>query len=143
MVSLQRLAITEIHMHATRQARVEAAYRSHDVDAFELVWTVVLEDRRVLHGVLIGPGGSVNITRVRVPRGRRIRMVICNFAVANNYVMRENPANRFMKTASDCILRHFEVRPGFRISFMHFSQRLFRKIQSGAGSVNLELSSLT
>src|ERR1700723_3745725 len=143
MVSLQRLAITEIHVHATRQARVEATYRSHDVDPFELVWAVVLEDRRVLHRVFIGPGRSVNIAWVRVPRGRRIRMVICNFAVANNYVMREHSAHRLVEATSDGILRHFEVRPGFRIALMQLSQRLFGKIQSGAGSVNLEVSSRT
>src|ERR1700719_1840225 len=118
MVSLQRLTITEIHVHTTRQARVEAPDRSHDVDAFEFVGTVILKDRRVLHRIFIRSGRSVNIAWICVPRGRWIRMVICNFAVTNNYVMREHSANRFVEATSYGVLWHFEVRPGFRISFM-------------------------
>src|ERR1700730_2367695 len=139
MVGLQRFSIAEIHVHSTRQTRIETAHRPHDVDTLELVGTVILEDRCVLHGVFIGSGRSVDITRVCVPRCRWIRMVVGNFAVANDHVMRKHAADGFVETASDGVLWNFEVRTGFRAALMHFRQCLFCKIQSSAGGVNLEV----
>src|SRR5580704_15412671 len=43
---LEHLAAAEVHVHAARQARVEAAHGAHDVDALEVVRRVLLEDRR-------------------------------------------------------------------------------------------------
>src|SRR5438874_595522 len=52
---LEQLAAAVVHVDAARQARVEAAHRAHDVDTLELVRPVLLEERRVLHGVLVRP----------------------------------------------------------------------------------------
>src|SRR5690606_41288912 len=49
----QRAALAEVHVDAAGQARVEAADRAHDVDALEVLRPVLLEDRHVLHGVLV------------------------------------------------------------------------------------------
>src|SRR2546429_4794262 len=45
---------SEVHVHPAGQARVEAADSPHDVDALEVVGLVLLEDRGVLHRVLVG-----------------------------------------------------------------------------------------
>ena len=50
---LSVLPVAQVHVHAARQARVEAAHRAHDVDAAEVVLAVLLEDRLALHRVLV------------------------------------------------------------------------------------------
>ena len=63
VVRFDGLPVAEIHMHATRQTRIEAAHSAHDVDAFEFVWPVLLEDRRVLHRVLIRSWRAIHVPR--------------------------------------------------------------------------------
>src|SRR6185503_18595313 len=70
-----RLAVAHVHVDAARQARVEAPHRPHDVDALEVVRSVLLEDRHVLHRVLVRPRGAVAVARARVPGRRRVRVV--------------------------------------------------------------------
>src|SRR5262249_16103449 len=50
------LALPEVHVHPARQAGIEAPHRAHDVDALEVLASVLLEDLQPLHGVLVGPG---------------------------------------------------------------------------------------
>ena len=100
-MGFEHLSIAEVHMDAARQAGIETPHGAHDVDALEFVRAVFLEDRRVLHRVLVGPGRSVNIARIRVPRRRRIGMVIGDLAVANDDVMRQDAAHRFVEAAAD------------------------------------------
>ena len=57
---LPHLALAAVHVHAAGQARIERAHRPHDVHALELVRAVLLEDRRVLHRVLVGPRRAVS-----------------------------------------------------------------------------------
>src|SRR5690348_9747745 len=76
MMRLQNLTVAEIHMHATRQTRIEAAHRTHDVDTLEVIRPVLLEDRRVLNRVFVWTRRAVDVARIRVPRSRRIRMVV-------------------------------------------------------------------
>src|SRR5271163_2230056 len=64
---LAHLALA-VHVHPARQARIEAVHRAHDVDPLEVLRTVLLEDRRVLHGVLVGPRRAVYVAGVAVPR---------------------------------------------------------------------------
>ena len=87
MFLLQDLAVAEIHVDAAGQTGIEAAHRAHDIDALEFVRTVLLKDRRVLHRVFVRSRRAVNIARIRVPRRRRIRMVVGDLAVANDHVM--------------------------------------------------------
>src|SRR5579862_8682361 len=108
-------------MHAAWQARIEAAYCAHDVDAFELVRTVLLKQWGVLHGIFVRPRGAVNVTRVGVPARRRIRMIVGNLAVTNDHMMREHAAHSLVESAGDCVLGHLERRPGFRAPAMSSS----------------------
>src|SRR5277367_1159007 len=111
---LQNLAVAQIHVHAARQARIKAAHGAHDVDALELVRPVLLKDWRVLHRVFVGTRRSINVPRIGVPRRRRIRMVVCDFSIANHYVVRKDPAYRFVEATTNGVLRHGEFipRPG-------------------------------
>src|SRR3984885_15800067 len=67
-------APTGVHVHAARYAWVERPNRPHDVDPLEVLGAVLLEDRRVLHGVLVGPGRPVHVAGARVPGRRRGRL---------------------------------------------------------------------
>src|ERR1700722_5737064 len=121
-------------MHAARQTRIEAAYRAHDIDSLEFVRPVLLEDRGILHRVLVRTRSAVNIAGISIPGRRRIRMVICDLALLNYYVMREHAANRFVEAAANRFLRYFELRPGLGVSSVQLRKRLFHEMQSGASS---------
>src|SRR5271170_6198134 len=140
MVGLQHLAIAEIHVHAARQTRIEAAYGAHDVDALEFVRPILFEDRRVLHRILVRARGSVNIARIGVPGRGRIRMIVCDFAVANYDVVREYSAHRFVEAAGNRVVRNFEVVPGFRPPGVQFRESLLGEIKRAASRVTLEVS---
>src|SRR3954447_20836464 len=88
---LQGLAVAEVHVDATRQARVEAAHRAHDVNALEVVRAVLLEDGRVLDGVLVGAGRAEAVAGAAVPRRRRIRVVVGDQPILDHHVVRERP----------------------------------------------------
>ena len=139
MFLLQDLAVAEIHVDAARQTRIEAAHRAHDVDALEVVRTVLLEDRRVLHRVFVGSRRAVDIARIRVPRRRRIRMIVRDLAVADDHVMRQDAAHRFVETAADRFVRNFEWCEGRGASGVHFLHCLFEEVERAAGGVSLEV----
>src|ERR1700679_3715306 len=101
MELFDHLARTDVHVDAAGEARVEAADCPHDVDPFEILGTVLLEDRGVLHGIFIRPWRAVNIAWVGIPRSRRIGVVVGNLALANHYVVRENAADRLVEAAAD------------------------------------------
>ncbi len=103
-------------MNAARQTRVETSDGSHYVYTFEVIGSVFLENRRVLHGIFIRSGHSVNVARIGVPRSRRIRMIIGDFAFADDDVMRQNAAHGFVETAADCFFGNFKFRPRFGVS---------------------------
>src|SRR5271154_3646749 len=113
MVGLQHLAIAEIHVHPARQTRIEAAHGAHDVDTLEFVRPILFEDRSVLHRILVWPRRPVNIPRIGIPGRWRIRMIVCDFAVANYDVVREYSAHRFVESAGNGVVRNFEFIPGF------------------------------
>src|SRR5215471_14842072 len=101
-------------MNAAGQTRIETAHGAHDVYALEIFGAVLLEDRRILHGILVGSRSTVNITRVGVPRRRRIWVIISDFTITNNDMVREYAAHGFVETAADCFFRHLELIPGLR-----------------------------
>src|ERR1700720_4208882 len=123
-MSFEQLSVAQIHVYSARQARVKTPHRPHNVDALELVWAIFLENWGVLHGILVRPWCSRDVARIRVPGRRRVWMVVRDFAVANDYVMRQNTANRFVEAAADGILRHGELRPGFGPSSVQLRQCL-------------------
>src|SRR5277367_68003 len=101
MMSLQDLPVPQVHVHAAGQARVETAYRAHDINSLEFIGTVFFEDRRILHRVLVRPWSSVNIPWVGIPWSGRIGMVVGDFAILNNNVVREHAADGFVEAAAD------------------------------------------
>jgi hypothetical protein len=61
-----------------RASRDRSPHGPHDVDTFEIVWTILLEDRCVLPHPRKGPGVCCDISRISVPGRRWIWMVIGN-----------------------------------------------------------------
>src|SRR2546423_15680393 len=98
MTRLDGLAFAEIHVHAARQTRIEAPDRAHDIDALERVAAVLLEDWHVLNRVLVGARRAIDIPRARIPRRRRIRVVVGNIAIVDDELMRQIAALRFRES---------------------------------------------
>jgi hypothetical protein len=67
-------------------------------------------------------------------------MVIGDLAVADDHVMREHAAHRFVEAAADGFLRHLEVVPGLGAAGVQFRQRLLDKMQRGRRRIGLEVS---
>src|SRR4051812_31543428 len=101
MMSLQHAAIPQIHVNTAWQTGIETAHRSHDVDAFEFVGSVLFKNRRVLNGIFIRSWSTQRIARAGVPWRGRIRMVIGNFPIPNDDMMREHTAHCFMESAGN------------------------------------------
>ena len=78
---LQHLAIAQVHVNTAGQAWIEASDCPHDIDALEVFRTVFLEDRCVLHRVFVRPGRAKAVTRVGVPGGWRIGMIVGDLVV--------------------------------------------------------------
>src|ERR1700751_4123131 len=87
MMRLQHFSIPEVHMHAARQAWVETAHGTHDVDTLEFIGSVLFEDRRILNRIFVRPRRSVDIPWVRIPGSWRVGMIIRYFVISNHYVM--------------------------------------------------------
>src|SRR3974390_1601580 len=101
MVRLENPAIAEIHVDAARQAWIEAAHRTHDIDSLELGRAVFLEDRSILHCIFIRPRRAVRVAWIGIPGCRRIGMIVRDLVPADHHVMRKNPAYRFVEAAAD------------------------------------------
>src|SRR5690242_19987322 len=134
---LSHLAGARVHEHAARQARIEAAHGAHDVDALEVVRAVLLEDRRVLDGVLVRAGGTEGVPRAGVPRRRWVRLVVRDLAVADHHVVRQHPAGRLVEAAADGLLGHLELAPRLRPSRPHLLQRALQAVQPHQRRVGL------
>src|SRR4051812_39194470 len=106
MARLQDLTLAEIHVNAAGQAWIETAHRAHDVNTLEVFGTVLLEDWRVLHSILVRPWSSMVIARARIPRRRRIRMIIGDLAIANHDVVRQNSADSLVESTADRVFRN-------------------------------------
>src|SRR5215510_16096202 len=101
MARFQRLAVAKIHMHSAWHARVKAPHYAHDVNSIEIIGPILFEDGGTLHRILIGTGRAVNVARAGVPRRRRIRVIIGDFSIADNHVMREHSPYGLVKAAAD------------------------------------------
>src|SRR5580704_863852 len=139
MLRLQHLAVAKVHMHSARQTRIEAAYRPHDVNALELVGAVLLEDRRVLHRIFVRTRGAIHSTWIRIPGRGRIGMIVCDFALADYYVMRQHAADSFVEAAADGLFRHFEFGPGLGAAGMELFQGFLHEVQGTASGIHLEV----
>ena len=64
MVCFEHLAFSQIHVHAARQTRIEAANGPHNIDALEFVAPVLFEDRRVLNGIFVRARCPVDVPRL-------------------------------------------------------------------------------
>src|ERR1700679_2903774 len=127
-------------MYAAGQARIETTHSAHNVDTLEILWTIIFKDRCVLHRIFIRARSSVDIARVRVPRRRRIGMVIRDFAFADHHVMGKHPTNRLVEPTADRFLGNLEVSPGGGAAGVQLPECLFYEVEGGCGSVRLEVS---
>src|SRR5579862_7084136 len=116
MLRLQHFSIAQIHVYAAGQARIETSHRPHDVDPLEFIGTIFLEDRRVLHRILIRTRSAIYVTRIGVPGRRRIRMIVCDLALADHNVMRKNATHRLMESATNGLIRNLKLMPCFRVA---------------------------
>ncbi len=139
MVGLERPARAQIHVDSARQAWIETADRAENVDAFEVVDAVFLEERGVLHRVFVGARHTVGIARTGVPTSWRIRMIIRDLAIANHHMVRQDAAHRLMKTAADRLGRHGVTHRGFGPSGMEIGQCPFDEIERRRRRIGLEV----
>src|SRR2546429_4082023 len=63
--------------------------------------TVLLEERRILHRVLVGAGHAVGVARAGVPRRRRVGMIVRNLSAADDDVVRQHAAPRLVEAAAE------------------------------------------
>src|ERR1700741_3829628 len=98
-------------MHAARQTRIKASHRAHDVNALEFLGAVLLENWSVLHCVLVRPRSTINVAWIRVPRRRRVGMVVGDLALADHHVMGQHAAYRLVEAATNGLLRNLEISP--------------------------------
>ena len=126
-----------VHVHAARQARVERAHRPHDVDPLEVLRAVLLEDRRVLHRVLVGAGSPVDVARARVPRRRRVGLVVRDLAVLDHHVVREDAAGGLVEAHADRRLRHLELVPALGAAGLDLLHRPLQVVQRDQRRVGL------
>src|SRR5712691_8264879 len=90
---LKLFSFTQVHVNATWQAGVKAAYCSHNVDTLEVVRAVLFEDRCVLYSILVGTGCAIDVTYAAIPGRRRIGMVVGDLPVLNDHVMGKHAAH--------------------------------------------------
>ena len=140
VMRLQHLAVAEIHVHAAGQARIEAANGAHDIDSLEFVGAIFLEDRRVLHRILIRSRSAVAIARIGIPGSWRIGVIVGDLVILDHHVMRQDAAHRFVEAAADRFFGNLEVVPGPGAAGVQLCQRLLGKIECGGSGVRLEVS---
>src|ERR1700733_9418136 len=139
VVRFKHLPVAEIHMHPTRQTWVEAPYRPHDVDALEIFRPILLEDRRILHRVLVRTRRTIAVAGICVPRGGRIGVVVGDLVILDHYVMRQHATHCFVEAAANSLIRNREVVPGSGSSGMQLRQRLLGKVKRRRGCISLKI----
>ena len=78
----------------------------------KLSWRVLLEDRRVLHRVLVRARRPVDVADAAVPRRGRVRVVVRDLPVPDHHVVRQHAADRLGEAAAVRVLGHVERLPG-------------------------------
>ena len=99
------------HTYVRRKANTGSKLRTARMMSMPLKFSgpILLEDGCVLHRVLVRPRSPVDVSGIGIPGSRRIGMIVRNFAVSDNDMVRKHAAHRFMEAASNRILRHPEV----------------------------------
>src|SRR5687767_3822644 len=140
MALLDDAAIAEIHMYPAWQARIEAAHRAHDVDAFEVFAIAFFEDWQPLDRIFIWPWRAEVVTRAGIPRRRRIRVIVRDPAITNHHVMRQPAAHRFGEAAADRLVRHGERLPRLGVARLYLAHRAFDEVECARGGIGLEIT---
>src|SRR6185436_18164153 len=83
--------------------------------------------------------GPVGVARARIPRRRRIGMVVGDLAIPDDEMMRQHAADRFGEAAADGLLRHRELLPGLGVPEADFAQGLVDEVERAPGGVGLEV----
>src|SRR5215204_1528596 len=136
---LDDLAIAHVHVDPAGQARIEAAHGTHDVDALEVVGAVLLEDRHAGHRVLVRARRPEGVGRRPVPRRRRVWMVVCDLAVPDHEVVREDSPDCLVEAASDTLVRHLELLEDLGLAGAHQLEGLLREVDRRRRRVGNEI----
>jgi len=130
MLGLENLSTAEIHVHAAGQARDQSSHGAHNVDTFELIGTVLLED------------GSYSAPHLSYDRACRKYPADWHSMVsedtddnwrscfADHHMMRKNASDCFVKATADGLFRHFEIRPGLGLAGVKLFHRSLRRSKS-------------
>src|SRR5579883_589826 len=143
MNDLKFFSVAQIHMHPAWQARIEAAHSAHNINPLKIVRAILFKDGRVLHGILVGSRGSIDIAHAAIPGSWGIRMVVRDLSVLNYHMVREHAADGLMETAADSILGHGEIVPRFCMAGMDLGQRLVHAMQRDRRREGLEVRAST
>src|SRR5437879_2596608 len=131
------LALAQVHVHTAGQARVEATYGPHDIDALESVGTVLLEDRRILHGILVWSRRAERIAWARVPWRRRIRVIVGDLTVPNDEMVRQHAPDGLVEPTANGLVGHRERRLGDRASRVNLVLGAFQECECRRRSIGL------
>src|SRR5207248_4567343 len=140
---LKLFPFAQVHMHTAWQTRIKAAHCAHDVNALEAVRAILFEDRRVLHGILVGARRTIDVAHTAIPGCRWIGMVVGDLAVLDDHVMGKHTAHRLMEPAADGLLGYREIAPGLGVTGAYLVKRLLHTVQRNSSSVGLEVCART
>src|SRR5947209_5257914 len=120
---LKLFPLAQVHMNTAWQTSVKAADCSHDIDALEVLWTVLFEDWCVLHGILVGNWCTIDVSYAAIPRRRGIGMVVSDLAVLDDHVMGKYTAHSFMEATANSLLWHRELAPRLGMTSTYLGKR--------------------
>src|SRR5579875_211880 len=133
MNEIKLLSFAQVHVDAARQAGVEAAHCTHNIDALEVLRAVLLEDGGVLYGVLVRARSAIDITHAAVPGCWRIGMIIGNLAILDHQMMGKNATYCFVEAATNGLFRYREAVPGLSAPRAYLGQCLVQAVQGDSG----------
>src|SRR5436853_7063296 len=143
MDDFEFFSFAQVHVDTTGQAGVKATDRPHDVDALEVLGTVLLEDRCVLHSIFVGSRGSIDVTYTAIPGRWWIGMIVRDLAILDDEMVGEYPTHGLVEAAADGLLRNSEVIPCLGMTSIQFRHRLLQAVQRNGCRVRLEVRSRT
>jgi len=139
MSGLDYLAASHVKMDPTWHARIEASHGPHDINAFEIIPAVLLENGGVCYCVLIRSRCAKPIAWTRIPRGRWIGVIIGDSSPADDHVMTKSSPHSLMKTATDGVIGNFELIPSFQATGVNLLQGLVDEMKRRGRRKGLEI----
>src|SRR5262249_9104354 len=127
------------HMYAAGQAGIEATYSAHNINAFEFLRSILLENRCILNGIFVGARSAIDIAWAGIPGRRWIGMVVRDLAVFDHHMVRKHAAHGFVEATANRLFGHGEVGPGGGTSRADLVKCFLNAVQGHYGRVRLEI----